>query len=93
MRNIEFLFRSPGLIEAIAMDPKEESQEPLITEGYRSVWLTDFMIDYHPDTDEPYCFMSEHFHHTYPLVIWALKMNVSERFNLPQAGLTDVPTS
>lgn len=91
MRNIEILFRTPGLIEAIATDPKEDDSSTLITEGYRSVWVTDLMIDYHPKTGQPYCFMSEHFQHTYPLVIWALKMHMTERFNFPQASMTNIP--
>lgn len=91
MRNLEILFRPPGLVEAIASEPDEISEETLITEGYRSAWVTDLMIDYHPKTELPYCFMSSHFQHTYPLVIWALKVYVTEHFNLPQAGLMDVP--
>jgi len=91
MRNLEILFRSPGLVEAIASEPGEDTEETFITKGYRSVWVDDLMVDYHPKTGEPYCFMSLHFHRTYPLVIWALKVYVTERFNLPQAGLAGVP--
>jgi len=90
MRNLEFTFNWPGLIEAIAFEPGDEP-EALFTEGYRSVWVSDLMIDYDPRTGRPYCFMSLNFDKSYPLVIWALKMHVHERFNVPQAGLTNVP--
>ena len=91
MRNLEIIFRPPGLVEAIAAEPDENAEEIFNTEGYRSIWVADLMVDYYPQTDQPYCFMSLNFHLTYPLVIWALKVYVTEHFNLPQAGLTDVP--
>ena len=89
MKNLEILFRAPGLLEAIVTDNDNSSDEPLFTEGYRSAWVTDLMIDYHPVTEEPYSFMVQQFHKTYPLVIWALKMHMSERFDVHQAGLSN----
>lgn len=91
MKNLEILFRSPGLLEAIVIAQQNDSSEPFITEGYRSIWVTDLMVDYDPETDEPYSFMVHQFDRTYPLVIWALKMHFPERFNAPQANLYDVP--
>jgi len=92
MRNLEFLFQEPGLVEAIAFEPDDTSKEEFITPGYRSVWVADLMIDYDPRTNEPYCFMSSSFDKTYPLVIWALKFHMSDAlFDVPQAGLAAVP--
>jgi len=92
MRTLEFLFQEPGLVEAIAFEPDDGSEEELITPGYRSVWVADLMIDYDPGTNKPYCFMSSSFEKTYPLVIWTLKFHMSdELFDVPQAGLTAVP--
>jgi hypothetical protein len=91
MRNLEFIFRPPGLVEAIASDPDENSDEVLITEGYRSIWVADLMADYLPQTNQVYSFMCQHFHKTYPLVIWALKMYNTEVFNVPQMGASNVP--
>jgi len=91
MKNLEILFRTPGLIEAIIVDKYDDSEEPLFTEGYRSIWVTDLMVDYHSTTGEPYSFMTHQFHRTYPLVIWALKMYVQDLFDAPQAGLYGAP--
>ncbi len=90
MRNLEFMFNWPGLVEAVAFESEDDEKE-LVTEGYRSMWVSDLMIDYDPRTNQPYCFMSLNFDRTYLLIIWALKMHVHERFNVPQAGLTNVP--
>ena len=91
MKTLEILFRSPGLVEAIVSDPNEAPEETFVTEGYRSVWVADLMADYDPKTGKPYSFISQHFHKTYPLVIWALKMHVHERFDVPQMGISNVP--
>jgi hypothetical protein len=90
-RKLEFLFQEPGLVEAIAFGPGERRKD-LVTEGYRDSSIPDLMIDLHPDTLRPYCFMSLNFDRTYPSVIWGLRLLMSdERFDVPQAGLTDVP--
>jgi len=93
MRKLRFLFQEPGLIEAIASDPDiPRSKTGLDTPGYRSLWVADLMVDYDPRTGKPYAFMSSSFEKTYPLVIWALKFYMaSEKFDVPQAGLTAVP--
>jgi len=93
MRKLRFLFREPGLIEAIASDPSmSRSKTGLDTPGYHSQWVTDLMVDYDPRIGKPYAFMSSSFDKTYPLVIWALKFHMAdELFNLPQAGLQAVP--
>lgn len=90
-RKLEFLFQEPGLIEAIAFGPGERRRN-LVTEGYRDSGIPDLMIDLHPDTHRPYCFMSLNFHKTYPVVLWGLRFSMAgERFDVPQAGLTGVP--
>jgi hypothetical protein len=90
-RKLEFLFQEPGLVEAIAFAPGERRKN-LITEGYRDSGIPDLMIDLHPDTHRPYCLMSLNFHKTYPAVLWGLRISMAdERFDVPQAGLTDVP--
>jgi len=90
-RKLEFLFREPGLVEAIAFT-LDERRKNLVTEGYRDSGIPDLMIDLYPDTHRPYCFMSLNFHKTYPAVLWGLRISMAdERFDVPQAGLTDVP--
>ena len=90
-RKLEFLFQEPGLVEAIAFGPGERRKD-LVTEGYRDSSIPDLMVDLHPDTLRPYCFMSLNFDRTYPSVIWGLRLLMAdERFDVPQAGLTDVP--
>jgi hypothetical protein len=90
-RKLEFLFQEPGLVEAIAFAPGERRKD-LVTEGYRDSGIPDLMIDLHPDTHRPYCFMSLNFHKTYPAVLWGLRISMAdERFDVPQASLTDVP--
>ncbi len=89
-RKLEFLFQSPGLIEAIAFG-SDERQKELITEGYRDSGIPDLMIDLHPDLLQPYCFMSINFDRTYPSVIWGLRLMMNdEQFDVPQAGLTRI---
>ncbi len=90
-RKLEFIFQEPGLVEAIAFGPDDRRAE-LVTEGYRDSGIPDLMIDLHPDTQQPYCFMSLNLHQTYPAVIWGLRLLMAyERFDVPQAGLTNVP--
>jgi hypothetical protein len=81
------------LVEAIASDPDiPRSKTGLDTPGYRSLWVADLMVDHDPRTGKPYAFMSSSFEKTYPLVIWALKFHMAdEKFDVPQAGLTDAP--
>lgn len=89
-RELKFLFQDPGLIEAIAFGPNER-RKGLVTEGYRDCGIPDLMIDLHPDTQKPYCFMSLNYHKTYPAVIWGMRLSMdSERFDVPQAGLRNV---
>ncbi len=76
-RKLEFLFQSPGLIEAIAFGSNERQKE-LITEGYRDSGIPDLMIDLHPDLLQPYCFMSLNFDRTYPSVIWGLRLMMND---------------
>lgn len=89
-RILEFLYQDAGQIEAVAFGPRDR-QSQLITEGYRDSGIPDLMIDLHPDTHQPYCFMSMSFDKSYPLVIWGLRLLMNdERFDLPQAGLKNV---
>lgn len=91
MRELTFLFQEPGLIEAVA-DEINALPHELETEGYRSVWVADLMVDYDSRIGKPYAFMSSSFDKTYPLVIWALKFHMGEEFfDIPQASLTAVP--
>jgi hypothetical protein len=92
MRQLRFLFQEPGLLEGIALDPTLPiPANGLNTLGYRSVWVADLMVDYDPRIGQPYAFMCSSFDKTYPLVIWALQLHMAtERFDVPQAGLTDV---
>lgn len=50
------------------------------------------MVDYRPGKDRPFAWICYNFHKTYPAVIWGLRFSmVKERFDVPQAGLIDVP--
>ncbi len=93
MRKLRIFFQEPGLVEAIASNPDlTRSKTGLDTPGYRSLWVTDFMVDYDPRIGKPYAFMSSSFEQTYPLVIWALKFHMAdELFDVPQANLIAVP--
>jgi hypothetical protein len=93
MRKLRFLFQEPGLIEAVVSDPDiPRSKTGIDTPGYRSLWVTDLMVDFDPRSNKPYAFMISSFEKTYPLVIWALKFYMAdELFDVPQAGLTAVP--
>ena len=89
-RTLEFVYQDGGQIEAIAFGPRERRQG-LVTEGYRDAGIPDLLIDLHPDTQQPYCFMCLNFDKSYPVVIWGLRLVMNgERFDLPQAGLMNV---
>jgi hypothetical protein len=89
-RALEFLYQEGGQIEAIAFGAYER-RRGLVTEGYRDSGIPDLMLDLHPDTHQPYCFMSLNFDKSYPVVIWGLRLLMGdERFDLPQAGLHNV---
>jgi hypothetical protein len=78
MRQLNFLFQEPGLLEAIASDP--DMTQVL------------YGLNVDPRTNQPYASMSTSFDKHYPLIIWALKMHMAdERFDVPQAGLRAVP--
>lgn len=89
-RVLEFIYQDDGQIEGIAFAPNE-ARTGVISEGYRDSGIPDLMIDLHPVTQKPYCFMSLNFHKSYPVVIWGLRLLMNEeRFDLPQAGLQQV---
>lgn len=89
-RTLEFLYQDAGQIEAIAFGLNER-RTGLVSEGYRDSGIPDLMLDLHPDTHQPYCFISLNFDKSYPAVIWGLRLLMNdEHFNVPQAGLTNV---
>lgn len=89
-RIIEFFYQDGGQIEAIAFGSHERRQE-LVSAGYRDSGIPDLMIDLHPDTQQPYCFISLNFDRSYPVIIWGLRLLMNdERFDAPQAGLRNV---
>jgi len=89
-RMLEFLYQDGGQVEAFAFGPHER-RTGLVTEGYRDSGIPDLMIDLHPDTHQPYCFMSLNFDTSYPVVIWGLRLLMNdERFDVPQARLTNL---
>jgi hypothetical protein len=91
MRTLTFIYRWPGLIEAIAESPHDEREE-IQSEGYQDSGIYDLQIDIDPLDDRPYCFMSSNFEQSYPMVIWGIKSKFNqERFTVPQAQLYDVP--
>jgi hypothetical protein len=91
MRELTFLFQEPGMIEAIASDPAGEDEAARST-GYADSVVPDLLADRDANSLRPYAWMCYNFERTYPLVIWGLKLFMSdERFNVPQAGLTGVP--
>ena len=90
MRELQFLFQEPGMIEAIASDPAGEDEAARPT-GYADSVVPDLLVDRDADTLLPYAWMSYNFERTYPLIIWGLKLFADdERFNVPQAGLNGV---
>jgi len=97
MRELTFLFQEPGLIEAVASDPAGEDEAARST-GYADSVVPDLLVDRDAESLRPYAWMCYNFERTYPLVIWGLKLfahtgrgTTDEPFNVPQAGLTDVP--
>jgi len=89
-RVLEFIYQDDGQIEGIAFAPSE-ARTGILSEGYRDSGIPDLMIDLHPITQKPYCFMNLNFHKSYPVVIWGLRLLLNdERFDLPQAGLQQV---
>jgi len=97
MRELTFLFQEPGLIEAIALHPAGEDEAARPT-GYADSVVPDLLVDRDAESLCPYAWMCYNFERTYPLVIWGLKLFAhtgrgapDERFDVPQAGLTDVP--
>jgi len=91
MRELNFIFQEPGMIEAIASDPVDENDSGHPT-GYADSVVSDLLVDRDVDSRQPYVWMSYNFERTYPLVIWGLKLFMDdEKFNVPQAGLVNVP--
>ena len=79
------------MIEAVASDPAGENDAAGPT-GYANSVVPDLLIDRDAESLRPYAWMCYNFERTYPLVIWGLRLFVAdEHFNVPQAGLTDVP--
>ncbi|MDM8528080.1 hypothetical protein QUF58_07675 [Anaerolineales bacterium HSG24] len=91
MRTLTFVYRWPGLVEAIAEHPHDEREE-IESEGYQDSGIYDLQVEIDPQDNQPYCFMSSNFEQNYPIVIWGAKTKFNqERFDLPQAQLHDVP--
>ncbi len=91
MRKLTFLFQEPGMIETVASDPAGENDAARPT-GYANSVVPDLLIDRDAESLRPYAWMCYNFEHTYPLVIWGLKLFAAdEHFNVPQADLTGVP--
>ena len=79
------------MIEALASDPASEDETARST-GYADSGVPDLLVDRDAETLRPYAWMCYNFERTYPLVIWGLKLFAAdEKFNVPQADLTDVP--
>jgi len=91
MRELNFIFQEPGMIEAIAFDPLDENKVGQPT-GYADSSIPDLSVDRDADSRQPYAWMCYNFERTYPLVIWGLKLFMdTEKFNVPQADLSNVP--
>ena len=91
MRELTFLFQEPGMIEAIASESGAEDETDRST-GYANSVVPDLLTDRDAESLRPCAWMCYNFERTYPLVIWGLKLFADdERFNVPQAGLSDVP--
>jgi hypothetical protein len=90
-RALTFLYQDGGQLEVMAFGAHERCKE-LVTEGHRDSGIPNLMIDLHPDTQQPYCFLSLNFDKSYPVVIWGLRLLMNEeRFDIPQAGLQNIP--
>ncbi len=91
MRTLTFIYRWPGLVEAIAEKPADPREE-IDSEGYCDSGVYDLMVDLDPQDKRPYAFMSTNFDQNYPLVIWGLKAKMNdELFDVPQAQLKAIP--
>ncbi len=92
-RQLEFLFQAPGMLEAVASDPTQQrTGKDVLSRGYSDSYILDLMVDYRLEADRPFAWISYNFQKTYPVIIWGLKLlMVDELFDVPQAGLTDVP--
>jgi hypothetical protein len=91
MRELTFMYPWPGLIEAVARKPDDPRKE-IDSEGYRDSGIYDLILDFDPEDNQPYCFMSSNFDQNYLSVIWGLKTRMAdELFNVPQAHLEAVP--
>lgn len=91
MRELNFIFQEPGLIEAIASDPVDENNAGHST-GYADSVVPDLLVDRDVDSRLPSAWMCYNFERTYPLVIWGLKLFMdNEKFSVPQADLLNVP--
>jgi hypothetical protein len=89
MRALTFVFQEPGMIEAIASEPEDEAARSI---GYANSMIPDLLTDRDAESLRPCAWMCYNFERTYPLVIWGLKLFADEeRFDVPQAGLSDVP--
>ena len=92
-RQLRFLFQEPGMLEAIAITPGQQlTGTAAQSRGYGDSGIPDLLVDYRLKSDQPFAWISYNFHRTYPVVIWGLRLFMSdERFDVPQAGLTNVP--
>lgn len=81
------------MLEAIAYDPTQSKTiEHRGSRGYSDSYIPDLMIDYRPDSERAFAWISYNFHRSYPSVIWGLKLLMAdELFDVPAAGLVAVP--
>ena len=79
------------MIEAVVTSPTGANNAARPT-GYADSVVPDLLMDRDAESLRPYAWMCYNFERTYPLVIWGLRLFAAdEHFNVPQAGLTDVP--
>jgi len=81
------------MVEAIAVDPTcQRTGKSIHSRGYGDTSILDLMADYRDGEDRPFAWIAYNLHKTYPAVIWGLRLLLAgERFDVPQAGLRDVP--
>ncbi|PKO23340.1 MAG: hypothetical protein CVU38_04575 [Chloroflexi bacterium HGW-Chloroflexi-1] len=81
------------MVEAIAADPtRKQIGKSIHSRGYGDTSIPDLMADYRDGEDRSFAWISYNLHKTYPAVIWGLRLLMAgERFDVPQAGLSDVP--
>ncbi len=81
------------MVEAIASDPThKQTGKSIHSRGYGDTSIPDLMADYRNDEERPFAWIAYNLHKTYPVVIWGLRLLLAgERFDVPQAGLRDVP--